>query len=98
MTRPGPKPCPFCGSPAELVEESDHHGGYFKLGCPQQECPGHWAFYTEPIEDLAAALSKWNTRAGESPGATVTEAKGWPDGIPPDCGPYHSLPGQLGPG
>lgn len=28
------KPCPFCGAAAaELREESDHHGGFFYLGC-----------------------------------------------------------------
>ena len=57
------KPCPFCGKPAILKIEDDHHGEFFELGCPDKECVGNWAFYTEPIENLDASVKAWNTRA-----------------------------------
>lgn len=56
------KPCPFCGKPAQLIEDADHHGGFFELGCPDTECPAHWTFYTDPIDERDAAIAKWNTR------------------------------------
>ena len=55
--------CPFCGSEAHFEEDYDHHGGHFTLGCPIRDCPGHWAYYTEPIENLEKATKAWNTRA-----------------------------------
>jgi hypothetical protein len=67
------KPCPFCGSPAELEEDSDHHGGWFNLGCskhwgksgiePENACPGGRIWYTEDPEGKSRAIQSWNTRA-----------------------------------
>lgn len=61
------KPCPFCGSDAELVVEQDHHGEFFKLGCSMENCCGHWAYYTESVDDtpIADAIAAWNRRAKE---------------------------------
>jgi hypothetical protein len=58
-------PCPFCGKPARLDEGSDHHDGYFSLGCSsgmEDACPGRYVYYTESIDCLDSAIAKWNTR------------------------------------
>ncbi len=69
------KPCPFCGAPASLERNGDHHGEWFNLGCsrhwgavtkPDEGCIGGRLFYTEPPEDLPAAIKAWNTRAMEA--------------------------------
>lgn len=70
------KPCPFCGSPAELERHSDHHGGWFNLGCsrhwgnvdpknvdPDAACIAGRMFYTEDPDNEAKAIAAWNTRA-----------------------------------
>ncbi|WP_448043781.1 Lar family restriction alleviation protein [Bradyrhizobium liaoningense] len=56
-------PCPFCGKPAEYVCEDDHHGEYFRLGCPDDECAGHWTYYTEPQENAEECIARWNRRS-----------------------------------
>lgn len=65
------KPCPFCGSAAELVRDNDHHGEWFNLGCsqhwgrvdPDEACPAGRMWYTaEPAEE-AKAIAAWNRRA-----------------------------------
>jgi Restriction alleviation protein Lar len=70
--KPDLLPCPFCGSPAELELDSDHHGEWFNLGCsnhwekvrePAKPCVGGRLFYTEPLEERDAAISAWNSRA-----------------------------------
>lgn len=66
-------PCPFCGKPAEYVCEDDHHGEFFKLGCPDEECPAHWTYYTEPQENAEDCIRKWNGRA-PSPQDTIGAA------------------------
>lgn len=66
-------PCPFCGKAAEYVCENDHHGDYFRLGCPDEECAAHWTFYTEPQEISAECIKRWNTRlAAQSAGDVAT--------------------------
>ena len=64
--------CPFCGSPAELERDSDHHGEWFNLGCsrhfdavpdPDKSCPGGRIWYTEELDNEEAAITAWNTRA-----------------------------------
>ena len=35
------KPCPFCGKPAMVHVESDHHGEFYCLGCEDAECRAH---------------------------------------------------------
>lgn len=59
------KPCPFCGGRAHILQDNDHHGVFFELGCEKEECLGNRVYYTEPIDDtpVAEAISKWNTRA-----------------------------------
>lgn len=60
------KPCPFCGKPAQLEEDADHHGEFFSLGCSSgydSGCPGHHVFYTEAAEDRNKCITAWNTRA-----------------------------------
>ena len=68
----GLKNCPFCGSPAELERDSDHHGEWFNLGCsrhfdavpdPDNSCPGGRIWYTEELDNEEAAVTAWNTRA-----------------------------------
>ncbi|WP_422028085.1 Lar family restriction alleviation protein [Roseovarius sp.] len=70
------KPCPFCGDPAELETDNDHHGEWFNLGCqnhwgqldPDDACIGGRLFYTEDMSQMEAAITAWNTRTieGES--------------------------------
>ena len=67
------KPCPFCGSPAELEEDSDHHGEWFNLGCSlhwgntavkdNDHCPGGRLWYTADLDEKQRAIMQWNTRA-----------------------------------
>lgn len=66
------KPCPFCGSRAEIEYDSDHHGEWFNLGCSkhwsavtpvENACIGGRLFYTEPLEEEAKAVERWNRRA-----------------------------------
>ena len=65
-------PCPFCGRPGKLLEDSDHHGGFFYLGCAvgfdalEDKCKGANLFYTAPIEELPDAIKAWNTRTPSS--------------------------------
>jgi hypothetical protein len=64
------KPCPFCGSEAELEHGSDHHGQWFNLGCsrhwgnvdPDRACVGGRLWYTETEKSEAEAIAAWNTR------------------------------------
>jgi len=56
-------PCPFCGSKAVFQLDADHHGEFFELGCPDENCTGHWAYYTEEIANRDKAIAAWNTRA-----------------------------------
>jgi hypothetical protein len=78
----GLKPCPFCGSDAELERDSDHHGEWFNLGCsrhwgrvpdPDDRCPGGRIWYTEDPEELEGAIAAWNTRP-HSQGTSVVWA------------------------
>lgn len=54
--------CPFCGWPAALRVDGDHHGGYFSLGCSRGECCAARVYYTEPVAELDEAIEAWNTR------------------------------------
>ncbi len=62
--------CPFCGGPAELEHESDHHGAWFNLGCarhwgrvdPDKACVGGRLYYTDPRENEPQAIAAWNAR------------------------------------
>lgn len=68
----GLKPCPFCGGPAELERDSDHHGSWFNLGCARhwgkpdiqadEACLGARLYYTEDAENEAKAIAAWNRR------------------------------------
>lgn len=77
------KPCPFCGSPARLVEDSDHHGKWFNLGCgsdvPDQgePCPAHYAFYTCDPSEKANAVTAWNTRVPPPSASVEAEPVAW---------------------
>jgi hypothetical protein len=65
--------CPFCGEPAKLVKDEDHHGQFFSLGCSSavkhtmdgfhMHCPAVELFYTEEIAYLETAIKLWNNRA-----------------------------------
>lgn len=66
------KPCPFCGSPAVLEHDNDHHGQWFNLGCArhwgnlrhhEEPCIGGRIFYTEAYGEEADAIAAWNRRA-----------------------------------
>lgn len=68
-------PCPFCGSPAELEHDSDHHGEWFNLGCSkhwervtpiEDACCGGRLWYTEPLSEEARAIEAWNTRTASA--------------------------------
>jgi hypothetical protein len=65
MKDTGLKPCPFCGKEALLQLESDHHGTFFNLGCPDDNCIAKWMLYTRDIEDLGESIDKWNNRPEE---------------------------------
>ena len=74
------KPCPFCGSPAELETDNDHHGEWFNLGCsrhwgsvpdPDDGCPGGRLWYTEDPEGMARAIAAWNRRAPDADSAAL---------------------------
>ena len=75
------EPCPFCGHAALLEHDTDHHGGWFNLGCGatwnmDDPCPGYHAFYTcDPAEERAA-IAAWNRRAAtrDDPRALSAEA------------------------
>lgn len=63
-------PCPFCGSPAELEKDSDHHGEWFNLGCSRHwgkddknHCIGGLIFYTESELTVAEGIRLWNERS-----------------------------------
>jgi len=105
------KPCPFCGSSAILERNSDHHGGWFNLGCgaPWKEgdaCPGYHAFYTCDPSEETAAVAAWNHRAAlASPGdhAELARLAEWRDRLRADPGraahfgsPYADKPMQNG--
>lgn len=70
-TMPELAPCPFCGEPAELTRDSDHHGEWFNLGCsqhwhrvdPDKACPAGLLWYTAEPEGEAKAIAAWNRRA-----------------------------------
>ena len=79
-------PCPFCGAPAELEHDGDHHGKWFNLGCSRHfgrvdpQCPGGRLWYTESLDGEASAIAAWNKRAtpAERPGdAALAEAIEW---------------------
>lgn len=62
-------PCPFCGAPAELERDGDHHGEWFNLGCSKHfgrvdpPCPGGRLWYTASPDNEAEAIAAWNKRA-----------------------------------
>jgi hypothetical protein len=65
-------PCPFCGAPASIEHDSDHHGEWFNLGCskhwgavgdPDKACPAGRLWYTEDPDKEAEAIATWNRRA-----------------------------------
>lgn len=72
MSKPNLKPCPFCGSEAELERGSDHHGEWFNLGCsrhwgrvePDTACIAGRIFYTEFEKTEEEAIALWNARKG----------------------------------
>ena len=76
-------PCPFCGSPALLEHDSDHHGEWFNLGCsrhyvavdPDKACIAGRIFYTEPLEDEEKAIAAWNRRSLLSTDKAVGELR-----------------------
>lgn len=80
------KPCPFCGAPAQLEEDADHHGEWFNLGCSRhwdakgvkdgEQCPGGRIWYTEDPEGMGKAISAWNTRAESGLVKELAEALG----------------------
>lgn len=63
-------PCPFCGSPAEIERENDHHGSWFNLGCSRHwgkgtdnQCIAGRLWYTETETPEAEAVAAWNRRS-----------------------------------
>jgi hypothetical protein len=55
--------CPFCGKEAKVEWGDDHHGDYFSMGCPDQNCAGYLLFYTFSEDDFEDCVTKWNRRA-----------------------------------
>jgi hypothetical protein len=64
------KPCPFCGSPAEIVEEEVEltcktSVTYYDIWCTNKECylseGAGWSFNTQE-----EAINKWNERKNEN--------------------------------
>lgn len=69
-------PCPFCGSPASLEHDSDHHGEWFNLGCSKHweavaddepSCPAGRLWYTAGLDEEAGAIEAWNRRSALIP-------------------------------
>lgn len=60
------KPCPFCGNATQLVEDGDHHGEFFSLGCSSRDCAGYHAYYTESASHKAECVAAWNRRADDA--------------------------------
>lgn len=63
------KPCPFCGSPAEVERGNDHHGSWFNLGCSRHwgknladQCIAGRLWYTESEKTEEEAIANWNKR------------------------------------
>ena len=71
------EPCPFCGKPAEIERDSDHHGSWFNLGCSDhwgkrddgKHCIAGRMFYTESERTEEECITLWNSRA------TITSLK-----------------------
>lgn len=68
-------PCPFCGSPAEIERDNDHHGSWFNLGCSRHwgksldaadKCIAGRLWYTESEAREADAIAAWNKRPPEN--------------------------------
>lgn len=59
------KPCPFCGKPAKLQVETDHHGDYYFLGCSDENCIAHTIMLCIPVDDMpiSEAAEHWNRRS-----------------------------------
>lgn len=57
------KPCPFCGAPVSLV--SDPGSTLVFIACPDKSATCHSSGLASVfrLEDLAAAVRQWNTRA-----------------------------------
>jgi Lar family restriction alleviation protein len=78
------KPCPFCGGPADLVEDTDRLGRAWAVFC--EKCDGATGY----CEDGPTAVAAWNRRAAlaSAPAATQGEAVAWRD-------PSNTEPGQA---
>lgn len=86
-------PCPFCGGPARVLEEDDDRrppGSVFTLGCGTPACPGELVYWREPVRDLPAAVSRWNTRIPSA----VADAD--PDGGVPAAAVFGRLLAEAG--
>ena len=57
------KSCPFCGLPALLEIDNDHHGDFHSLGCSDKKCIGHHVIYTEGDKTVQESVKTWNTRS-----------------------------------
>ena len=51
------RPCPLCGAPARVRDETDQHWGWVQ--CSADCC------CTLVVEPIAEAIKRWNTRQGD---------------------------------
>jgi ribosomal protein S27AE len=59
------KPCPFCASPAHLIEG---HRNHWRAQCSKCGANiGEWFANRRPGEDQRLATEAWNTREGQAP-------------------------------
>lgn len=55
------KPCPFCGSPAELDDISTEDEEYYMIACINPDC-GAAASFGDKSETKQGAVDAWNKR------------------------------------
>ena len=57
-------PCPFCGAPAAITVDSDHHGLFYTLGCSRRGCIAHDLMMDVPADEVPVeeGIRKWTAR------------------------------------
>jgi hypothetical protein len=65
--------CPFCGKPAEIVDDYNESDAWFNLGCSDEKCVAHNFVYGQNIEWRDETIAAWNKRALPHPRVEVTD-------------------------
>ncbi len=75
------KPCPFCGSPAEM--ENGRNDRPWVVECPNRDC--HAQPFMDHADSRFEAIAAWNTRTPSEPAATDERV----DGTNAHCAPLE---------